>query len=134
MKRVILVVVATLGLSCASALPSLAQSGPDESARQMSALKRDLDKLKAETAALKKQIEDLKKGQGDLNGHVDMLLKHRHQLFVDSMRADSFFPVRSSPAGPGVIVRRAAPLWCARYRIRASALEPTDLVPENTSA
>lgn len=92
MKRVILVVVATLGLSCASALPSLAQSGPDESARQMAALKRDVDKLKTETAALKKQIEELKKVQGDLNGHVDMLLKHRHQLFVDSMRADSFFP------------------------------------------
>jgi transposase len=72
--------------------PEVARPGPDERAREVAALKRDADRLKTEVAALKKQVEELKKAQGDMNVHVEMLLKHRHQLFLDFMRADAFFP------------------------------------------
>jgi hypothetical protein len=100
MRRVVLV-VGTLGLSLVSSTPSRGQearppevtrTGPDEGARQVAALKRDVDRLRAEATVLKKQVEDLKKAQHDMHGHVEMLRKHRHQLFLDFMRADAFFP------------------------------------------
>jgi hypothetical protein len=100
MRRVVFV-AATLGLSMVTPVPSLAQEskppevtrrGPDEGAREVAALKRDVDRLRAEVTAMKKQVEELKKTQNDTNAHVEMLLKHRHQLFLDFMRADAFFP------------------------------------------
>jgi len=100
MRRIV-VVVAALGLSMVSSVPSFAQearspeqarSVADTTARELAALKRDVDRLRAELTAAKKQIEELRKGQNDVNVHVEMLLKHRHQLFVDFMRADAFFP------------------------------------------
>lgn len=100
MRRVILV-AATLGLSIVSPVPSLAQEarppevtrpGPGEGAREVAALKREVDRLRTEVTAAKKQVEALRKTQNDMNVHVEMLLKHRHQLFLDFMRADTFFP------------------------------------------
>ncbi len=94
MRRVILV-AATLGLSMVCTLPSLAQESrpaPDEGAREVAALKREVDRLKTEMTAVKKQVEELKKAQNGMNVHVDMLLTHRHQLFLDFLRADAFFP------------------------------------------
>lgn len=100
MRRVVLV-AATLGLTMVSPISSLAQEArppevtrpaPDEGAREVAALKRDVDRLRTEVTAAKKQVEELKKTQNDMNVHVDMLLKHRHQLFLDFMRADAFFP------------------------------------------
>ena len=100
MRRVVLV-AATLGLSIVSPAPSLAQEarppevtrpGPAEGARELAALKRDVDRLRTEMTAVKKQVEELKKSQNDMNVHVEVLLKHRHQLFLDFMRADAFFP------------------------------------------
>jgi hypothetical protein len=58
----------------------------------VAALKRDVDRLRTEATVLKKQVEDLKKAQHDMHAHVEMLRKHRHQLFLDFMRADAFFP------------------------------------------
>jgi small-conductance mechanosensitive channel len=72
--------------------PEAARPVADERTREAAALKRDVDRLKTEVAALKKQAEELKKTQHDMSGHVDMLLKHRHQLFLDFLRADAFFP------------------------------------------
>ena len=43
-------------------------------------------------AAVKKQVEELKKTQNDMNVHVETLRNHRHQLFLDFLRADAFFP------------------------------------------
>lgn len=100
MRRVVFV-AATLGLFVFSPVPSLAQEArspevtrpaPDESAREVAALKREVDRLKTEVAAAKRQVEELKKAQNDMNVHVEMLLKHRHQLFLDFIRADAFFP------------------------------------------
>lgn len=100
MRRVMLV-AATLGLSMVSPAPSLAQEarpaevtrpGSAEGAREVAALKRDVDRLRTEMTAVKKQVEELKKSQNDMNVHVEVLLKHRHQLFLDFMRADAFFP------------------------------------------
>ncbi|MGE5715399.1 MAG: hypothetical protein ACM369_02020 [Acidobacteriota bacterium] len=100
MRRTLLV-AATLGLTMISGVPSLAQEagrpevtrpGPDETSRAVAALKRDADRLRSEVTALKKQVEELKKSQSEMNGHVAMLLNHRHQLFLDFMRADAFFP------------------------------------------
>jgi len=72
--------------------PEVTRPAPDEGAREVAALKRDVDRLRTEVTAAKKQVEELKKTQNDMNVHVDMLLKHRHQLFLDFMRADAFFP------------------------------------------
>jgi hypothetical protein len=100
MRRTVLV-AATLSLSMLSPVPSCAQEarnteanppGPDERAREVTGLKREVDRLKTEVTALKKQVEELKKTELDMSSHVEMLLKHRHQLFLDSMRADAFFP------------------------------------------
>lgn len=100
MRRVVLV-AATLGLSMVFSVPSLAQEarppevtrpGPDEGARQVAALKREVDRLKTEVTAAKKQVEELKKAQHDMNVHLEMLRNHRHQLFLDFLRADAFFP------------------------------------------
>ncbi len=95
MRRIVLV-AATLVLSGVSGLPSRAQetgrSGPDDAARAVAVLKRETDRLKTEISALRKQVDDLKKAQGETTAHVEMLLKHRHQLFLDFMRADAFFP------------------------------------------
>ena len=92
MRRIV-PVAAAFGLLLITSIPSHAQEpGPDDTKREMAALKRDTDRLKTEVLALKKQVEDLKKGQHDMNVHVEMLLKHRHQLFLDFMRADAFFP------------------------------------------
>lgn len=100
MRRVVLV-LATLGLSLGPSAPSPAQearpseatrTGPDEGARHVATLKREVDRLRAEAGAMKKQIEELKKAQNDMGVHVEMLRKHRHQLFLDFMRADAFFP------------------------------------------
>src|SRR3974390_1226946 len=100
MRRIALAAT-TLGLSMVSSVPSHAQEarppevtrpGPDEGARQVAALKRDVDRLKTEVAAMKKQVEELKKTQNETTLHVEMLLGHRHQLFLDFLRADAFFP------------------------------------------
>ncbi len=95
MRRIVLV-AAALVLSMVSGLPSRAQeagrSGPDDAARAVAALKRETDRLKTEVSALRKQIDDLKKAQSETTAHVEMLLKHRHQLVLDFMRADAFFP------------------------------------------
>jgi hypothetical protein len=100
MRRIVLV-AATLALFAVLPAPSLAQEArspevtrpaPDEAAREVAVLKREVDRLKTEMTAAKKQVEELKKVQADMNAHVEMLLKHRHQLFLDFMRADAFFP------------------------------------------
>ena len=96
--RRIAFVAATLVLFAVSTAPSLAQEARppegarDETAREMAVLKREVDRLKTEVTAARRQIEELKKAQADVNVHVEMLLKHRHQLFLDFMRADAFFP------------------------------------------
>ncbi|MCM3876524.1 MAG: hypothetical protein NEA02_08900 [Thermoanaerobaculia bacterium] len=100
MRRVVLF-AATLGLLVVSPVPSLAQEarptevtrpGPSEGAREVAALKRELEKLKTEVTAAKKQVEELKKTQNSMNARVETLLTHRHQLFLDFLRADAFFP------------------------------------------
>jgi hypothetical protein len=101
MKRALVLVAATLGLSIVSPAPSLAQEAKspdvtkpasDERARDVTALKRDVERLKTELTAAKKQVEELKKTQNSMNARVEMLLTHRHQLFLDFLRADAFFP------------------------------------------
>jgi len=89
MRRTVLV-VATLGLLVVSPAPSFAQV-PDE-AREVASLKREVDRLRTEVTAVKKQFEELKKAQNDMNVHVETLRNHRHQLFLDFLRADAFFP------------------------------------------
>lgn len=98
MRQVVLV-AATLGLLVVSPAPSFAQEArspevtrDEATVREVAALKRDVDRLRTELTAAKKQVEELKKTQTDMNVHVEMLLKHRHQLFLDFMRADAFFP------------------------------------------
>lgn len=100
MRRAVLAAT-TLGLSMVLSVPSLAQEarppevtrpGPDEGAREVAALKREVDRMRTEVATMKKQVEELRKTQNDMNLHVEMLLSHRHQLFLDFMRADAFFP------------------------------------------
>lgn len=95
MRRAVYV-AATLALSMVSSVPSLAQEAgradATAAAREVAVLKRDTDRLKTEVSALKKQVEELKKSQSEMSGHVEMLLKHRHQLFLDFIRADAFFP------------------------------------------
>ena len=90
MRRAVLV-AATLVLLVVCPAPSLAQA-PDEGARTVAALKREVDRLRTEVAAVKKQVEELKKTQSDMNVHVETLRNHRHQLFLDFLRADAFFP------------------------------------------
>jgi len=70
-----------------------AQEGkaPDP-ARETAATAKELGRLKSEVAALKKQVEELKKTDDEMRSQVNMLLKHRHQLFLDFLRADAFFP------------------------------------------
>jgi hypothetical protein len=72
--------------------PEVTRPGPDEGAREVAALKRDVDRLRTELAAVKKQVEELKKTQNGMNVQLEMQLSHRHQLFLDFMRADAFFP------------------------------------------
>lgn len=98
MRQVVLV-AATLGLLVVSPAPSFAQEArspevtrDEATVREVAALKRDVDRLRTELTAAKRQVEELKKTQTDMNVHVEMLLKHRHQLFLDFMRADAFFP------------------------------------------
>jgi hypothetical protein len=86
-----LFVAATLGLLLVSPAPSLAQS-PGDGPREVTALKRDVDRLRTELTGMKKQIDELKKIQSDMNAHVETLRTHRHQLFLDFLRADAFFP------------------------------------------
>ena len=92
MRRVLLAAAAA-GLSVVCLFPSLAQDtkASDEHA-QVAALKRDVDRLKTEVAAARKQIDEMKKAQGEMLGHVEALRTHRHQLFLDFLRADAFFP------------------------------------------
>ena len=87
----VLLMVAPVSARAQEARPAEA-TRPDAGAHEAAALKRDVDRLRAEVTALKKQVEELKKGQGQMNTQVEMLLKHRHQLFLDFMRADAFFP------------------------------------------
>jgi hypothetical protein len=61
-------------------------------AREIAVLSKELGRLKTEVAALKKQVAELKKAQDEARPQIDMLLKHRHQLFLDFLRADAFFP------------------------------------------
>ncbi|HQR68556.1 MAG TPA: hypothetical protein PLB02_14295 [Thermoanaerobaculia bacterium] len=64
----------------------------EDCAPEVAALQKEVGRLRGEVAALSKQVEELKKGQAEMRPHVDMLLKHRHQLFLDALRADAFFP------------------------------------------
>ena len=83
-------------LSSAVALPAAAQEAkstePPRPAPEAAALHREIGKLRGEVAALSKQVEELKKGQEVIKSHVSLLQKHRHQLFLDFLRADAFFP------------------------------------------
>lgn len=99
MRRAVL--VAALGVSIVSPFRSFAQDakppdatrpGPSEGGHEVTALKRDLDRLRTELVAMRKQVEDLKKAQGEMKPHVEMLLSHRHQLFLDSIRGEALFP------------------------------------------
>jgi len=67
------------------------RSAPDAS-REIAALSREVGKLRTEMAALKKQIEELKKAQDEQRPQVQMLLKHRHSLFLDVLRAETIIP------------------------------------------
>ena len=100
MRRAVLVAV-IVGVSIVSGARTVAQDakpadvarpGATEGAHEVAALKRDLDRLKTELVALRKQVEDLKKSQSDMKPHVEMLLSHRHQLFLDSIRGEAIFP------------------------------------------
>jgi len=64
---------------------------PDPS-REIAALNREVGKLRTEMAALKKQIEELKKAQDEERPQLQMLLKHRHSLFLDVLRAETILP------------------------------------------
>jgi septal ring factor EnvC (AmiA/AmiB activator) len=70
-----------------------AQEGkaPDP-AREIAAMGKELGRLKSEVAALKKQVAELKKAQDEARPQIDMLLKHRHSLFLNVMRADTLLP------------------------------------------
>lgn len=70
-----------------------AQEGkaPDP-ARETPAMGKELGRLRSEVAALKKQVAELKKAQDEARPQIDMLLKHRHSLFLDVMRADTLLP------------------------------------------
>jgi hypothetical protein len=65
---------------------------PPRVAPEVTSLHREIGKLRGEVAALSKQVEELKKGQEEIKSHVSLLQKHRHQLFLDFLRADAFFP------------------------------------------
>ena len=93
-RRALLALV--VSLSTAVPVPAAAQetkgAEPPRPAPEVAALHREIGKLRGEVAALSKQVAELKKGQGEMQSHVEMLLKHRHQLFIDFLRADAFFP------------------------------------------
>lgn len=95
MKRIARLALA-VGLSTAVARPAIAQEAksaePHRPAPEVAALQREVGRLRTEVAALSKQVAELKKGQEEKRVHMEMLLKHRHQLFIDFLRADAFFP------------------------------------------
>jgi cell division protein FtsB len=65
---------------------------PPRPAPEVTSLQREIGKLRSEVAALSKQVDELKKGQAEMRSQVSLLQKHRHQLFLDFLRADAFFP------------------------------------------
>ena len=83
-------------LSSAVAGTAAAQEGksaePPRAAPEVTSLHREIGKLRSDVAALSKQVEELKKGQEEMRTQVGLLQKHRHQLFLDFLRADAFFP------------------------------------------
>jgi hypothetical protein len=84
---------AILGLLSALPAPCLAQEGRvADPTREIAALSREMSRLRTEVAALKKQVEELRKAQEAVRPQIDTLLKHRHSLFLDVIRADVFFP------------------------------------------
>lgn len=95
MRRVPLLALAVC-LSSAAAGPAAAEEakGAETSrpAPEVAALQKEIGRLRSEAAALSKQVEELKKGQAEMKSHIDMLLRHRHQLFLDVLRADAVFP------------------------------------------
>jgi len=100
MRRAVLV-AAALGVAIVSPArsvadearpPEVTRAGPDDGAREVTALKRDVDRLRTELVAMRKQVEELKKAQSEMKPNVEMLLSHRHQLFLDSIRGEALFP------------------------------------------
>jgi hypothetical protein len=67
-------------------------AAPPRPAPEVAALHLEVGKLRGEIAALSKQVEALKKAQDEARPQIDMLLKHRHSLFLDVMRADALLP------------------------------------------
>ena len=88
--------ILALSLLCAAAGNAAGQEAkgaePSRPAPEVADLKREIGRLRAEVAALSKQVEELKKSGEETRGHVKTLLTHRHQLFIDFLRADAFFP------------------------------------------
>ena len=83
----------SLCLASLLSAPSYAEEGKAaDPAREVAVLSKEVGRLKTEVAALKRQVEEMKKAQDVERPQIDMLLKHRHSLFLDVMPADAFFP------------------------------------------
>ena len=92
MRRAVLFAT-SLCLSSLLSATSLAEEGKvDDTTREVAILSKELSRLKTEVTALKKQVEELKKAHDVERPQIDMLLKHRHALFLDVTPADAFFP------------------------------------------